>query len=702
MGNEGASSGPRPRGAVPATVVLAACAILAGLYLLRGLLVGGAGLRADYGFVDAGGRRESVAQQIDPSVWLPRPAAFYPPYLRAWDAGRFGFPSRRPRLDVEWTGFLDVRQPGRRTIAVATSGDVQLEIGPLRVDASGAAKTAGIDLGRGRHPVRIHFRDSGADPALQVSEVLPDGRSVPLAGSLEPDEASADRRGRGLWLAVLVVLLAGSGSAWLGRGAPVPWFAVAAFGLLALALMLRLHDRAAVPSYAESADEYYHAWVGRSLLHGAAPVGWSWAPAYGTPRKTAFFGEEYPLVTPFLDHPPLSPLLSVLVGSAVAHYSGRPALAGYPPFDAPPLEALRVWPILASVLTLALLLLLGRRLFGGEAALAAGLLYATTPLWVAQQRFVKEESGLAPLLLAALLLVLEAPGAGRPLGALARRKWLLLAGLAALCPLLKSTALVVTVAVGGIALAQLLPALGGNSGERQAAKRDAAESAAARSILLALAAGTAAGLLLLGLYAAALDWGLYGRVQSWLAAKPSGFSTPLGVLTQATVAHLRPAGPGWTLWFWAAALPALSLRERRLAWVVLLYLLFIVTFVNPKLVFGWYLLPVQPLLALGAAALLLPPPRGRGEADDEGDRRLAACGLILFCLLYVGASLTILETSAATKPPARLFFVLSAAGLGAFLLPGLPSRVRRTAVWAALAVGAGINIHLSLHLRHIY
>jgi len=215
------------------------------------------------------------------------------------------------------------------------------------------------------------------------------------------------------------------------------------------------------------------------------------------------------------------------------------------------------------------------------------------------------------------------------------------------------------------------------------------------------------GLLLLFGYAAALDWRLFWQVQSWLGNKPTGPLAALGVLTQATVAHLRPAGHGWTLWMWMAALPALALHQRPLAWTVLLYLLVLTAFANPQLLYGWYMLPVQPLLALGAARLLLPASTQERSSLpaalwEKAELRLAGCGLALFWVLYVGASLFLLDAAAQFSLPAKALYAAAATGLIPFVWPTLSHRGWRGIVWATLAAAALLNIQIALHLRLYY
>lgn len=720
-----------------ASVLSGLLAFAAGVFLLAEVVGGNTGLRADYGIVGPDAQRISVASQVDPYLWLPRPASFHPPYLRRWDGAQLGFPSERPRVDVLWTGVLVVQRSGLRTFVIASAGEVTLEVGPLTITASAGNKTGEGYFPVGLHPVRVHFRASDDKPVLQVGEVMDGGRIRPLGPGLYPD---ASARRRHLWkllVAAAVFLGATANAVRTTRGArgrwPAPywtWFATA--GLIVLSVGLRLYDRAAVPSYAETADEYYHAWVGWSLIHGKAPVGWSWAPAYGVPQVQRFFGEPYPIVIPFLDHPPLSPVVSTLIGSVAAWFTGWPAFPDHFPFDAPPLEALRISPILLSGLSLLLLLRLGLRLFGGETAFAAGLLYATTPLWVAQQRLVKEEAILTTLFLGGLLLILDRPlPKGLSLRRLSTGELLLLAIVGGLCPLLKITATICPLALAGILLADPVRSRrseiqdsqspvahrygAGDSALRampaatspQRVNAPAADAKAARRALLWLLAGTVIGAALLLLFVSALDWRLYLQVQRWLGDKPSGPATIFGLLTQATVAHRGPSGPGWSLWFWMAALPALALRERRLLWTVLIYLLLLGAFTNPKLLYGWYLLPVQPLLALGAASLVVrrrePQPQHPEGCSLEGpDLRLAVSGLFLFWLLYVGTSLSLLESSGQLFIPPRILYAVAAVCLTPLAFFAFPPRAWRLIVWISIAIGTGLNAYLALQLRIYY
>ena len=76
-----------------------------------------------------------------------------------------------------------------------------------------------------------------------------------------------------------------------------------------LGLLLRLNGFADLPSARANADEWAWAWAGLTLLTSGVPTGWSYLGGYHAYHVIHLHGAGYPLVTPWLDHPPLFPLV---------------------------------------------------------------------------------------------------------------------------------------------------------------------------------------------------------------------------------------------------------------------------------------------------------------------------------------------------------------------------------------------------------
>src|SRR6202022_1948319 len=81
--------------------------------------------------------------------------------------------------------------------------------------------------------------------------------------------------------------------------------------ILAVGLVLRLHDYTAAPRPSDNVDELAWTWAGLSLLQDHSPTSWSYLPAYGAtfPLREPDNGRPLPGVHHWLDHPPLFALL---------------------------------------------------------------------------------------------------------------------------------------------------------------------------------------------------------------------------------------------------------------------------------------------------------------------------------------------------------------------------------------------------------
>ncbi|HEX6837401.1 MAG TPA: hypothetical protein VF334_12565, partial [Polyangia bacterium] len=89
-------------------------------------------------------------------------------------------------------------------------------------------------------------------------------------------------------------------------------------------LGLRVHHLGTFPERNRTADEYAWTWSGMTLLHEGTPRAWSWMPGYGTVPLLHWRGDEYRIVRPWLDHPPLFP---VYVGTWMLASGARDILA---------------------------------------------------------------------------------------------------------------------------------------------------------------------------------------------------------------------------------------------------------------------------------------------------------------------------------------------------------------------------------------
>ncbi|MFH0770584.1 MAG: glycosyltransferase family 39 protein [Candidatus Peregrinibacteria bacterium] len=164
--------------------------------------------------------------------------------------------------------------------------------------------------------------------------------------------------------------------------------------LLGIGLRSFQYDR--VPAHNWSADEYAFTWSGMSLIREGTPTAWSWLPVQNTRFKketVQWKGNSYPLITPWLDHPPLFSLipgLAALVGGSRTFFDVE-------------LSVIRIPMLVLGTLTLLLLFTLCTKLFDRRTAIIASLLYATSPAVVFLSRLAVAENLIVLLMLSMIL-----------------------------------------------------------------------------------------------------------------------------------------------------------------------------------------------------------------------------------------------------------------------------------------------------------
>lgn len=159
-------------------------------------------------------------------------------------------------------------------------------------------------------------------------------------------------------------------------------------------LLLRLIDYDRVPPFGVTQDEFAYPWAGMSLIQTGIPTSWSWFGSYPKRDIVVYWEATYPLVSPWLEKPPLYSLIAggwVLANGAKDLFDVR-------------LSVLRVLPITISFFTIILVGLLAKNFFGEKVALISTILYATVPTIVMSNRLSLVENLLTPIVLAALYL----------------------------------------------------------------------------------------------------------------------------------------------------------------------------------------------------------------------------------------------------------------------------------------------------------
>jgi hypothetical protein len=336
-------------------------------------------------------------------------------------------------------------------------------------------------------------------------------------------------------------------------------------------LGLRLHDYGIAPSLVDNADELQFAWAGLNLIAHGDAVTWSYFRSYPGVEVLHAYGQTYPLVHHWLDHPPG---FSLLMG-AYLWLIGQREMTHLSP------EALRLPAVLFATATIPLAHLVARRPLGAPAALAGAVLLATGPGAVLLARQAEPESVMAPLFLAAVLL---AGRLGRGRGGLAAG--LALVAICVLVPFFKVTG----VAVGGVAAVILA-------------------MNARWAWALACGLGAAAGVGLYLLYGALVDWNLLWRIIGEQAQNRRGVMAAFEFIAEPAGINRR-LRDGWWLLGWIGAGVWLfhgrrSGAEQQLAWPLFAYAAVIAVLAGEELTaqYGWYRVIVLPFAYLAAGNL---------------------------------------------------------------------------------------------------
>jgi 4-amino-4-deoxy-L-arabinose transferase-like glycosyltransferase len=430
------------------------------------------------------------------------------------------------------------------------------------------------------------------------------------------------------------------------------------------ACILRLHDLELAPSPKDNWDEVAFAWSGLTLITRHVPYGWSFLKAYH-PTYLALNGTTYPMVHPYLDHPPL---FSLLIG-------GEAWLLGARNFADVTATMIRPVAVVLSTLSTYLAYVLGRRVLPRGAALVGVAILATAPVAVLFGRQVESENLLAPLLLLALILVhrlLSGEGS----------RWAM-AGLVVCC-VAASLTKVPGIAVG-VACALLL-ALNGRW----------------RLGLVAVAAGIA-GLLLYAAYGALVDWQVFLAVLKAQSGRREGVMGAYEFI-------VAPAGigkrirDGWWVLGWLG-LGALLIGRRRppalLAGAALVFTATIMVLASESLVirYGWYRIAVYPLVYVAAGYVCWQAIKGEALP-------------LLAMLALGGAAAASFGLSARTTDEWAPSALVESLILGVLMLPSIAAAVRsdlprlrsvaQAAAITTVCVILVLNIIETLRLADIY
>lgn len=516
------------------------------------------------------GKRVRVARTIEHRTSFFNTYRPLSRYVQNWNFHRLGVPDHNPPIDAEIKARIAIPPGGPRWVDVQSSGQTS-----LRFD--GAAPSGA--LRPGEHTIRVRWRQPvtnllGATLVWAKEGSGDPGHAEVPRTALRPIEGNWPSSRKLFWLlfslssALLLALLL-----WTVTAKPGPrrrrFALLATIAVVSLGGAYRLYDYQVMPHHGENDDEFFAIFNGWSLINEGRARGWTpWPEAYPKLeyRRLPRFASRFAIVSPYFEHPPA---LHLLAGLATT-------LGGADHWLHAKLKYARLVPIGLSLVAIALLIAIGRRLFPASAApWLGGLLYAVLPNIALQGRVVKEEALLAPLALGMVLLFLKWRDDGYR-----RRPLIAAAVLAGLCTLTKITGLAF---VGALTVLVLT--------ERRW-----------REALLAFGVGLAVSLLLL-IYAAALGWDVFWiatKIQSVQSERPVHWNIFLKYFDVAAVNH-NLIGKGWALYLWLASLAAAYRISARTAGPIVVPLIAYLGAIGlgaGNWLFGWYPMPLYLFLCL--------------------------------------------------------------------------------------------------------
>lgn len=173
--------------------------------------------------------------------------------------------------------------------------------------------------------------------------------------------------------------------------------------ILAGTFYLRGFNSSKIPFPGESMDEYSFSWVGLSLIQLGTPVGISGIPGYknydhryinvDNVFKSEARGNTFPINAPWFDHPPV---LGLITGGYAYSQGARV-------FEDTMVNFIRKPMIVLGTLSVLLLFIFIKNIFGTKEAIISSLIYATSPLAIISSRMVQAENLLIPIFLLSLI-----------------------------------------------------------------------------------------------------------------------------------------------------------------------------------------------------------------------------------------------------------------------------------------------------------
>jgi hypothetical protein len=408
-----------------------------------------------------------------------------------------------------------------------------------------------------------------------------------------------------------------------------------------IGLALRSYQRDTLPKHNETIDEYAWAWSGMTLLREGTPKAWSYLGYYHDKPWITWRSWGYKIVRPWLDHPPL---FSAVMGAWMV-------AGGYKDIFEVDLGWMRRMPWFLYIANFWLLVRLCRRYFEDDAVLLGMLFLAVSPLVVIDQKLVICENWLVGVYAATHTAMLDW---------LDKKKRRTLYGVALgafALPFSKVAAVGYSLYLGTVALL----------------RRD-------RALAIAVTAGTAAGILAYVAWGWFYSWHDFKEVMYSQSTRFHDLSSGFDLI----FAH-KMVSTKWLYYpFYLGLFAALfdSVGDERAREFYLQYPIFIgclIFFVDSGHIYGWYVIPMYPVLCMGLAQYVL-------KMIRQPDSRY----LIGFALIALPYSIGMLEPILVRHPsPFRYGFL--ALFVGALALSTVWRRPRLYAV-TSYAMVAGLVV----------
>ncbi len=366
-----------------------------------------------------------------------------------------------------------------------------------------------------------------------------------------------------------------------------PYFLIVGI-LLVLSLVLRFHRYAEFPVGGETRDEYAWTMLGASLIQEGEPISWSYFKSYKPFREMDLAGQNYPIVRPSLDHPPLFSLVPGLTHT----------LAGHSWEEAASLKVIRFPMIVLAgvnfILLAVYLHLLSDNKFKKLLALA---LFATVPTWVFGSRLVVSENVLTMWFLIVGICILkfmqydqglDKSFINKIVSLFQRKNKVFIKNQSVLLVIISLiSALAILTKISGIMLpfTIILYAL------------------MQRKYKLAVAGtiGTCVGVILFMLYGYVYDWGIFVSIFTEQSARDIGLATLQNRFFLHPAVVNRLLVDGWMIVALFAIFAVHSGNSKNLLYskiVTLSQLLFIALSVGEKTFHGWYVYSLFPFFAI--------------------------------------------------------------------------------------------------------